>query len=509
MSERRLDVSDGELASAQDSGRGASSFDFDMSTRQRLGYLTINKLNEYFASLGQRAVQPPQEQRNFKYMEQPIPENGEDAELVLEEVFEKLCERGFHITSANYLGLMNPTPTFVSVLAETIVAGLNPQLASAERSASASLIEKQTVHWVAQLIWSQGKQGGVFTTGASEATSSALNLALARLSPAIITQGLRVLDASAVFYASREAHHSLEKCAGIVGLGRQALRRIQVTDRMQMDLTKLEAQICTDLQRGVIPFCVVGTAGTTNSGAIDDLAGAAEIARKYGVWFHVDAAYGGAVLFSERHRKLLQGIEQADSVALDPHKWLAMPFSAGMFLTRHPELLREMYGTTPPYLRQSFYEGIEDNFEMSSQWSRRMNSLKLWMTLRIHGRRSYETMITNQLELATETAQWIERSRFFELCAPQGLTAITFRVKLDGATETEIATANAAVVNEVNFSGQRWISLTTVAGRSAIRIMVISYLTRQSHLQALSQALEEAVARTLDARRHGSGAVTA
>jgi aromatic-L-amino-acid decarboxylase len=481
----------------------ATRFDLDYATRGQLGHKLIDRLNDYFSSLESRAVQLPAEERKLTYVSQPVPETGEDPEVVFEQIFRELCDRGFHITSANYLGLMNPTPTFVSVLAEMVVASINPQLASVERSASASLIEKQTIDWIGQLLGWKPPFGGVFTTGGSEANSSAMNLALARLCPDAIQQGLRSMSGSAVLYASQESHHSLDKAAGMLGFGRHALRRIAVTKGLQMDLVQLEKTIRSDIHEGNIPFCVVGTAGTTNTGAIDDLSGLAEIANRFGLWFHVDGAYGAAVIFSRRHRELVRGIELADSVSIDPHKWLAVPFAAGILLTHQPNLMRKTFSVSAPYLRDSPQEAMEDQYQTSSQWSRRMNSLKLWATLRVHGRQSYEVMIDNQISLAAAMAHWLRESGLFELCAPQMLSAVAFRVKLS-ASEEEVEAANRAVVEDVNHSGERWISLTTVAGRSAIRTMVISYLTTERHLQGLQQALQQAATRVIEARGQSS-----
>ena len=467
-------------------------FDLDSNTRRRLGYYLMDRIDEYFTSLNDRAVQTPYEDRRFVYSPTPLPELGQDPDTVLAETFEHLDKHGFHIPSAHYLGLMNPTPTYVSVLAEAMVAALNPQLASVERSAAASIIEAQTVNWMGQRVGWKTDFGGYFTTGGSEANTGALNLALAKAAPGVLEQGLRSLSKSPVFYGSSESHHSLDKAAVAMGLGRNALRRIRVNECMQMDPLELEAEIVADLSRGKLPFCIVATAGTTNTGAIDDLAALAEIAKRYGLWLHADGAYGAAVLLSDKHRRVLDGIDLADSVSIDPHKWLAMPFAAGILLTTSPALLRRVFGTAAPYLRPSSYPTIEDNYQTSSQWSRRMNSLKLWMTLRVHGRRGYERMIDRQVDMAGNMSRWIEQSQEFTLVAPQSLTAVAFQLNVPGMNVEELKEANKAVVDLVNHNGQRWLSMTTVAGRSAIRMMVISYLTEERHLRELQAALRGA-----------------
>jgi glutamate/tyrosine decarboxylase-like PLP-dependent enzyme len=296
-----------------------------------------------------------------------------------------------------------------------------------------------------------------------------------------------------VLYTSVEAHHSLDKSAGLLGLGRKALRRVPVNANIQMGPQQLEEAIADDRAAGFAPFCVVANAGTTNSGSIDDLVAIAAICKRHQLWFHVDGAYGAAAIFSDQHRHLVRGIELADSITLDPHKWLAMPFAAGVVLTSHPRALQQTFATSTPYMpRRSGAAPPLDNFQVSTQWSRRMNSLKLWLTLKVHGRQAYEEMIDRQLKLAAFFANWVRSSDLFELAAPQVLPIVNFRVKVQGATEDERRAAHEALVQQVTRDGRRWISSTLVNGQSVIRVMVISYLTGHRHLEDLMIALTEA-----------------
>jgi glutamate/tyrosine decarboxylase-like PLP-dependent enzyme len=465
----------------------SADFQFDAEERRRLGYKLVDKINDYFSSLDDRAVQLPWEQRSFGELRDQMPEVGENAEAVLDEICRELIEKGFHVPSANYFGLMNPTPTYMAVLAEMLVSALNPQLATLARSQLASKIENETVRWMGERVGWPGPFDGTFTSGGNEANFSALALALAAHFPQSIEDGIAAAQARPVFYASREAHHSLDKSAGLLGLGRKALRRVPVNAQVEMDPKQLEAAILEDQRAGFKPFCVVATAGTTNSGAIDDLVAASELCRRHNLWLHVDGAYGAAAIFSDRRRDLVNGIELADSVTLDPHKWLAMPFAAGVILTSHPELLERAFGVSTPYMPKVAGSSLVDNFKVSVQWSRRMNSLKLWLTLRVHGRQAYEQLFDRQLQLARDFAAWVETSEYYELAAPPKLPILNLRVK--GKTEADVAAGNAAVVDEVTREGKRWISLTTVNGRSVIRMMVISYLTTGKNLAGLQQAL--------------------
>ncbi|HZS27983.1 MAG TPA: pyridoxal-dependent decarboxylase, partial [Candidatus Angelobacter sp.] len=197
------------------------------------------------------------------------------------------------------------------------------------------------------------------------------------------------------------------------------------------------------------------------------------------------------------------GLERADSITIDPHKWLAMPFAAGVVLTSHPQALKQAFATSTPYMPKPYMtttSGVTpalDNFQVSAQWSRRMNSLKLWLTLRVHGRQAYEELIDRQLKLAAFFAEWVRNSGVFELAAPQVLPIVNFRVKLPDATESDVTkearrAAHEAIVHEISRDGRRWISTTLVNGQSVIRMMVISYLTAHRHLEDLTIALTQA-----------------
>lgn len=480
------------------------SFDLDSSARRRLGYKLVDRIDEYFSSLPNRSVQLPLELRTFDNLHDALPELGEDAAEVLDDLCAELIDKGFHVPSANYFGLMNPTPTYMAVLAEALVAALNPQLASLARSQLASKIEKETVRWIGELVGWQRPFDGTFTTGGNEANFSGIAMALAAHFPAAFDDGFASTGARPVLYASAESHHSLDKSAALLGIGRKSVRRIPVNECTQLDPAKLDAQIAADRRAGNTPFCVVATAGTTNSGAIDDLPALAEICKRHGLWLHVDGAYGAAAIFSNRHRDLVRGIELADSITIDPHKWLAMPFAAGVILTSHPEMLQQTFGVSTPYMpKAATASPILDNFQVSAQWSRRMNSLKLWLTLRVHGRKAYEELIDRQLKLAAFLANWAAKSEVFELATPQVLPIVNLRVKLPGATEDQVRAANEAIVHEVTKDGRRWISTTRVNERSVIRSMVISYLTSHRHIEELIISLSDAAAKCVPAGSAG------
>ena len=386
-------------------------------------------------------------------------------------------------------------------------SALNPQLASLARSQFASTLEAETIGWIASRFGWHKTTGnspappdvilcdGTFTSGGNEANFTALALAISHHFPNAIEDGIATIGGRPVFYASAESHHSLEKSAGLLGLGRKAMRRIPVNDRLRLDTARLILQIEADYACGFLPFCIVATAGTTSSGAIDDLNALASIAERYGLWLHVDGAYGAAAAFSDKYRSLLSGIERADSITVDPHKWLSMPFSAGIILTSHPAMLEKTFAVASPYMPHVARPSMIDNFKVSAQWSRRMNSLKLWLTLRVHGRQAYEEMIERQMQLASEMSAWFEDSAYFELATPQTLPILNFRLR--GVDDTEAEAVHQAFIEEFNRDGSYWISRTHVRGKSVLRMMIISYLSTSEHIAGLQKALHSAAERVM------------
>ena len=475
------------------------SFALDSATRRRLGYELIDIIDAYFASLPTRPVQLPLEQRSFEPLHDALPETGaldsaanpDELAQFLRETASQLIDQGFHVPAANYFGLMNSTPTYAGVLAETLVATVNPQLATMARAQLASKIEAETLRWIGERFAWQQPFDGTFTSGGNEANFSGLALALTHHFPSIIEDGVASIGAQPVLYASAEAHHSLDKSAGLLGLGRKALRRIPVTDRIQLDLNALQHAIRHDRKEGRMPFCVVATAGTTNSGAIDDLPAIAEICRRENLWLHLDGAYGAAAVFSDTHRPLMRGVELCDSVTMDPHKWLAVPFACGVILTRHPQTLHDAFGVATPYMPKTAPGLPLDNFKVGAQWTRRMNSFKLWLTLKLHGRLAYERHIDRQMQLAASLAGWTQSSEHFELATPMFVPILNSRLKTTTDPD-DLARRHLALVNTVTRDGTRWISETRVAGRSVLRVMVVSYLTGESQLAGLRNALTDA-----------------
>ena len=312
-----------------------------------------------------------------------------DSAMPLGEVFERcatlLREQSLHITHPRYFGLFNPSVHPSSILADALVALYNPQVAGWTHAPAANEMERHVLERLAVAIgFAPGETTAHFTSGGGEANHTAILAALASRYPEWSTGGIRSLPRRPIIYVSREGHHSFTKVARAVGLGTDALRSIEVDDRLRMRVDALEAAVAHDREHHDTPFLIVGTAGTTGAGAIDPLHELATIAEREGLWFHVDAAWGGSAALAPSLRHHLAGAERADSLTWDAHKWLSIPLGAGMLISRHGWAVERAFSVDTGYIPPTAH-GATDLYKSSMQWSRRFMGLKLIFALAEHG----------------------------------------------------------------------------------------------------------------------------
>jgi glutamate/tyrosine decarboxylase-like PLP-dependent enzyme len=277
-------------------------------------------------------------------------EDPRDAIEAMELAVRLLTEGTVHTTSPSYFGLFNPTPSFMGVIGDLLAAAFNPQLAAWSHAPAANEIEAWLVRYLARHLGMTTTVGGSFTSGGAEANAQALHLALTRAFPAFSDKGLRGLDADPVMYASSESHLAWLKIAHVCGIGRDAVRLVPAGPDLRMDIEAVERMIVDDQRRGRLPVLIVATAGTTSAGVIDPLEEAGEVARRHKSWYHVDAAWAGAACLSDQLRAHLVGIDSADSVTIDAHKWLSVPMGAGIFITSNTDTLGETYRISTSYM---------------------------------------------------------------------------------------------------------------------------------------------------------------
>ncbi len=314
------------------------------------------------------------------------------------------------VTHPRYFGLFNPNVTLASVVADTITAMYNPQLATWRTSPAANEIERHTLNWLAEKFGLPRSAVANFTTGGAEANLSAVVLALTRAFSEYGERGLQALKTTPVLYVSAESHHSFNKIAHMTGLGRQSLRTVGTDHNLKMDSGDLARQVAEDRARGMTPFMVVGTVGTTAAGAIDPLPELSRFCGQENVWFHVDAAWGGAAAISPRLRHYLTGIETADSITCDAHKWFSVPMGAGMFFCRHADVVAEAFRAETSYMPGKMSGAVSDPYTSSVQWSRRFIGLKLFLALAHQGESGYAKMIEHQTHMGDVLREALQRA---------------------------------------------------------------------------------------------------
>jgi len=314
------------------------------------------------------------------------------------------------VTHPRYFGLFNPSVTLASIIADTLVAIYNPQLAAWRTSPAANEIERHTLAWLSGKFGFPADAMASFTSGGAEANLSAVIVALTRSFPVYGEGGLQHLTASPTIYLTGEAHHSFNKIAHMTGLGRRALRTVATDCYLKMDLGDLARRVAEDRRDGFAPFMVVGTVGTTAAGVIDPLPDLARFCRSEELWFHVDAAWGGAAIISPRLRGHLAGIDASDSITCDAHKWFSVPMGAGMFFCRHPDAVGEAFRAETSYMPGKTAGPVLDPYTTSVQWSRRFIGLKLFLALAQHGESGYVEMIEHQARMGDVLRESLKRA---------------------------------------------------------------------------------------------------
>ena len=403
-----------------------------------------------------------------------------------------LSEHQVHTAHARYFGLFNPAPTTMGIVADAVVAAFNPQLAAWSHSPLAAEIERHLLlAFGERLGYSPGSTEGTFASGGAEANHTALCCALAAAFPEHGERGLRALAGEPVLYASAEGHHSVLKAARLCGLGTAAVREIEVDDELRMRPAALARRIAEDRAAGRLPFLVVATAGTTNAGTVDRLGEIAEVAAREGLWLHVDAAWGGAAALVPELRPVLAGIERADSITLDAHKWLSVPMAAGMLLVRHRGALERAFRVANAYMPKEAQElGLADPYASSMQWSRRFIGLKLFLSLAVAGWDGYAAALRHQTAMGDLLRARLAESGW-RVVNRTPLPTVCFD---DPAVPAALAAAGcAAVARRVVDSGKAWISTTRVGpGRAVLRACITNLRTGPDDVEALIQALDQA-----------------
>lgn len=479
---------------------------------RRLGYRAVDMIAEYFDHLPELPVFPPRGSAEVEAVfQEALPEVGQDADAILDEWTEKVLPNLTHIGSPRYFGFVNGSGTMMAILAEALAASVNQNVGAWKPAPAATEIERRTVSWLAELIGYESACGGLFVSGGTAANFTALVTALrnAALDGDPSNAGQQLADPSVrsrmrLYVSDHEGHVSLKRCAELLNLGPDAVRLVPSRADFTMDVVALESMLDADSSRGDFPFCVVGQAGSINVGAIDPLDEIARVCRERGLWFHVDGASGAVGAMLPEQRPLYRGMEQADSITLDPHKWLYIPYECGCVLVRDGERLRRAFSMTAPYLRGAAptrYIGL-DYLEYGPQMSRGFLALKVWMTLKHYGASGYRTLLRQNLQCAEHLHRLVQASDDFQVLHKPTLFIYSFRYAPrryrayvgrrpdhSARIEEHLDRINQQMADELQSSGLAFVMTSAINGRRVLRFSICSHRTTLDDIERVFGAL--------------------
>lgn len=422
-----------------------------------------------------------------------LPETGERLEDLLDLIFDRFVPQGVDTASPGCLSYINSGGIFHAALADLITATTNRYVAYRAAAPALADLEAQVIRWFCDLAGLPPSSGGVLLSGGSMASLTA-----------IVTARRERLGSrfdTATIYASDQMHHSILKSAMIAGLSLDNVRAIPTDETFRMRADELEAAITRDKAQGLTPFFVAGTAGTTNTGAIDDLEAVAAIARRHHLWFHVDGSYGGLFLLTGRGRGALKGIEHADTIALDPHKTLFIPYGSGCLLARDVKAMLRAHTIHSEYIATIAATGDSaPNFaDLSVEQTREGRGLRIWLPLKLLGAGTFREALDEKLDLARSITNALEAIPTIEIVARPQLSIVAFRASPAGATDERADALNEAILTAVNRRGRVHLSGTTLRGRFAIRVCVLSFRAHEARIEACIEDIRAAVDEVLGA----------
>jgi aromatic-L-amino-acid/L-tryptophan decarboxylase len=461
---------------------------------REIGHRLIDQIAELLASIPHRPVtrdESPSAIRDALGLNGPLPRDGEDPAVLLAGLARAIADHSLFNGHPRFFGYITASPAPIGMLGDLLASALNPNVGGWLLGPAASEIEAQTVRWIAELIGYPADCGGLLVSGGNMANFVcflAARAAGARWD--VRADGVNDGSRPALrCYASAETHTWIQKAADLTGIGTTGIRWIPTDDRLRMDVGLLASRLAADKAAGDLPFIVVGTAGSVSTGAVDPLVEIGSLCREEGVWFHVDGAYGGFAAAVPDASADLRALAQADSVAVDPHKWLYAPLEAGCALVRDPEALRRAFSYHPPYYH--FEEQATNYVDFGPQNSRGFRALKVWLALRQAGASGYRRMIGEDIALSRALADAVTAHPELELVT-QDLSITTFRyipADLRGndgqAARDYVDTLNRALLDALQRGGDVFVSNAVVSGRYVLRACIVNFHTSLADVQAV------------------------
>jgi len=465
------------------------SFDLPPEEVRRLGRQAADAVAEHRENLLARPVFG-KVGADASLFRSPLPTGGKPFDEVLAFVREHILPFPMGNSHPRFFGFINATADPIGATADYLAAAMNPNCWGGDHAAVH--VENEVMRWIASIVGFPPAAEGILVSGGSMANFTALAAARRAMTPGNVREdGLAGEGRPRLtVYASDQVHHCVDKAVDLLGIGTRNLRKVETDGRFRIRLDRLEAAIAADRAAGLQPAIVVGNAGTVNTGAIDPLDELAEICRRESLWFHVDGAYGALAVLSPLLKPLFTGMDRADSLAADPHKWLYVPYEAGATLVREPGRLASTFRRFPEYLAsdpESPFPGPAWFAERGVELSRGFKALKVWMGLSTHGTEAYARSIENDVALAGFLSREADRRPDFELMAEQVLSIANFRWRPPGAelSDAELDRLNRRIVNRLVGDGSFFLAPTILKGRAALRVCIVNFRTKEDDLTFL------------------------
>ncbi len=459
---------------------------------RQLGYQAIDLLAQQMAAIRDLPTrQPVPEDLKQRFLHQPLPETESDPSELLNTFAQDVLPYPMGNASPRFFAWVNSPPAPMAVLAELLAAGMNPSVAGGDHAAT--YVEHAVLNWLKTIMTFPSSAGAVLASGGSVANLIALGVMRhVKTGGSVRAKGFQEQSAPMIIYTSTQGHGCIQKAIEILGFGSDSLRKIPVDSNYRMNMDALREQIRADRAAGLLPVCVAASAGTVNTGAIDPLDEIADLCAAENLWFHVDGAYGGVGILAQP--SLYKGIERADSLAIDPHKWMYMPVECGCVMVRDAQAMRDSYSLVPAYLRD---DAVMPWFsEFSIQQTRSFKALKLWMVMQQIGVEGYRELISRDIALARTLQAKIQARSDFELIATGSLSVTCFRYKANGVED--INSLNKKLVEIVQREGKTFLTTTELDGRLVLRACIVNFRTTEADLDILLDAVAEAGTRILE-----------
>jgi glutamate/tyrosine decarboxylase-like PLP-dependent enzyme len=461
-------------------------FDLDPEEVRRLGYRAADMVADHCAALRDGPVFGKVGSAAAVF-DEPLPQTGRPADEVLDAARDHVLSHPFGNSHPRFFAFINATADPLGTVADYLASAMNSNCWGGDHAAIH--VEDRVVRWIAEILGLPSSSEGILTSGGSMANFTALAAARQAMSPRVRENGFAATP-PLVVYASEEAHGCVDKAVDLLGIGTKQLRTIPTDERFRIRVNRLHEAIAADRAGGRCPAIVVGNAGSVNTGAIDPLDELADTCAREELWFHVDGAYGAMARVSPELRPLFAGLERADSVAADPHKWLYVPYEAGATFVREPGRLADAFRRPAAYLvhdPESPLIGPVLFNERGPELSRGFKALKVWMGLKRHGRKGYAAAVEHDVAMARFLSEGVQAHEDFELLAEPGLSIVNFRYRPHARDldETGLDRLNRQIANRLVGSGAFFLAPTIVRGRTSLRVAIVNFRTQEDDLRAL------------------------